>query len=115
MLPVAVALFCVLPLGFVGLFVDPDDDQWTATVSYGDGSEAMPLSLNEDQSFSLVHTYDQPGVYTVVVRVSDGKGGEATSSFQVSVVDRSAPVVELLRAYVETRHAAGKYETSPLV
>ena len=27
-----------LPLGFAGLFVDPDDDQWTATVDYGDGS-----------------------------------------------------------------------------
>jgi hypothetical protein len=90
-----------LPLGFAGLFADPDADQWTATVCYGDGGEEMPLSLNEDQSFSLVHTYDQPGVYTVIVRLSDGNGGEAMSSFQVSVVDRSAPVVDVSapRAY----------------
>jgi PKD repeat protein len=86
-----------LPLGFAGLFADPDNDQWTATVDYGDGFGPQALSLNEDKSFSLSHTYANAGVYTVSVSVSDGNGGECSSQFQVSVVDRSAPVAEVLR------------------
>jgi PKD repeat protein len=84
-----------LPLGFAGLFVDPDNDQWTATVDYGDGAGSHALALNEDKSFSLDHTYENAGIYTVSVTVSDGNGGDSSSQFQVSVVDRSAPVVNV--------------------
>ncbi len=55
-----------------GLFVDPGDDTWSATVNYGDGGGDTLLSLNPDKTFSLNHAYSDNGAYTVVVSVDDG-------------------------------------------
>jgi hypothetical protein len=55
-----------------GSFADGDMDSWSATVDYGDGSGAQPLTLNPDKSFVLSHPYASPGSYTVTVQVSDG-------------------------------------------
>ena len=49
-----------------GSFTDPDADTWSATVDYGDGSPAQPLTL-VGKTFSLSHAYPQDGVFTVIV------------------------------------------------
>jgi len=51
-------------------FTDAGADTWTATVNYGDGSGAKPLTLNADKTFGLSHVYADNDVYTVTVTVS---------------------------------------------
>ncbi len=72
-------------LGSAGSFFDPSNDTWTATVDYGDGSGVQPLSLNADQTFVLNHAYDDPGAYTVTIRVSDDEGLFGTGTQSVTV------------------------------
>src|SRR5260370_792295 len=47
-----------------GTFTDPSSDTWTATVDYGDGSGAQPMSLS-GHGFRLSHTYGDEGSCTV--------------------------------------------------
>ncbi|MGA8015177.1 MAG: HD domain-containing phosphohydrolase [Candidatus Dormiibacterota bacterium] len=57
-------------------------DQFSATVDYGDGGGAQPLSLN-GSSFSLSYQYPALGTFTVTVTVtdeSDGLQGTATTT-----------------------------------
>lgn len=68
-----------------GSFADPDPDQWTATVDYGDGGGAQPLALSGGGAFSLTHTYAAAGVFTATVAVSDNDGGTGTRGAQVTV------------------------------
>ena len=74
-----------------GSFTDTTAGPWTATVNYGDGSGAQPLTLNADKTFSLSHVYADNGSYSVVVTVSNssasGQGG-ATAT-----VNNVAPTV----------------------
>jgi len=58
-----------------GSFTDPGVDAWSATINYGDGSgpNALPLA---GKTFSLSHTYDNTGTFTVTASVFDG---DATS------------------------------------
>lgn len=56
-----------------GSFTDPGADTWTATVDYGDGAGAQPLTLT-GTTFELEHTYVTPGTYTLSVTVSDDDG-----------------------------------------
>ena len=72
-------------LGSAGSFLDPSADTWTATVDYGDGSGVQPLALNADQTFTLNHAYDDSGVFTVTVRVSDDDGAVGTATQTVTV------------------------------
>ena len=83
-----------------GSFTDPGADSWTATVDYGDGSGVQPLDLT-DKSFTLSHTYETPGSYTVTVRISDG---DATSL-------RTATVTVLTPAQLITNAIALVRET----
>jgi PKD repeat protein len=75
----------------VGGFIDPGADSWTATVDYGDGSGAQPLSLLGN-TFALSHYYDDNGIFTVTVTVADDDGGVGTASVLV-VVNNVAPTV----------------------
>jgi DNA/RNA endonuclease G (NUC1) len=76
-----------------GSFNDPGDDRWAATVSYGDGSGAQPLTL-VGRTFSLSHTYANNGQYTVTVTVSETGAGAAGGSQSATVtVANVAPVV----------------------
>ena len=69
-----------------GSFADPDfNDTWTATVDYGDDTGVQPLELRPDKSFALAHTYDDNGVYDVVVRVTDNAGLAGTATARVTV------------------------------
>ncbi|HET7654029.1 MAG TPA: PKD domain-containing protein [Acidimicrobiales bacterium] len=70
-----------------GSFTDPGADPWSATVDYGDGGGATTLTLADDHSFELDHTYADNGVYTVTVVVGDGDDtGTSTATVTVSNV-----------------------------
>ncbi len=73
------------PLIRGGFFVDPGSDSWTATVDFGDGAGAQPLSLNADKSFVLQHAYAAAGNFTVAVTVRDDAGAIASAGFAVRV------------------------------
>jgi putative cell wall-binding protein len=68
-----------------GSFTDPDDDSWTATVDYGDGSGLVPLTLNSNKTFSLSHLYGGTGAYTVTVTVEDSGHLSGTDTLAVTV------------------------------
>jgi DNA/RNA endonuclease G (NUC1) len=76
-----------------GSFVDPGDDQWIATVDYGDGSGTQPLTLS-GKTFALSHTYAASGSYTVTVTVRE-TDAEAASGSRIATVSVAnvAPVV----------------------
>ena len=75
-----------------GSFSDPGASSWTATVDYGDGSGAQPLTLNADQTFNLNHVYVDNGTYTATVVLTDNFGVTATGSSTV-IVNNVAPTV----------------------
>jgi PKD repeat protein len=66
-----------------GSFTDPGADSWTATVNYGDCSGVRPLTLNQDKTFTLAHTYTKAGTYTVTVTVTDDDQGVGTDTVTV--------------------------------
>ena len=75
-----------------GSFADPGTDTWTATVEYGDGSGVQNLTLNEDKSFDLSHTYTNNGPHTVTVTVQDDDTGVGSGSLVVTV--NAAPLLD---------------------
>ncbi len=79
-----------------GSFTDNDSTSWTATVNYGDGSGAQPLILS-GTNFSLSHTYQNDGNYTVVVTVTDAQGASGTENVAITVVN-VAPSVTAITA-----------------
>ncbi|MEU4557515.1 PKD domain-containing protein [Actinoplanes sp. NPDC023936] len=76
-----------------GTITDPDDDVWTATADFGDGSGPQPVRL-DGRSFDLSHVFTDDGARTVEVRVTDDKGGNAVATRLVKVAN-AAPVVTL--------------------
>src|SRR2546423_240714 len=81
-----------------GSFTDPDSTSWTATVDYGDGSGAQPLTLS-GTNFSLSHVYKDNGTYTVTVSVTDKQGATGTGTATVTV-NNVAPTVGTITAAV---------------
>jgi uncharacterized delta-60 repeat protein len=75
-----------------GSFSDAGPDTWTATVDYGDGSGAQPLTLNSDKTFDLAHRYTEEGTFSVTVTVADDDGTAGTETLSVTV-DDPVPVV----------------------
>jgi uncharacterized protein YjbI with pentapeptide repeats len=65
-------------------FTDPDATSWTATVNYGDGSGAQPLTLS-GTNFTLSHQYNTQGTYYVNVTVTDNQGQTAAVSALIKV------------------------------
>ncbi len=76
-----------------GSFVDPDPQQWSASIDYGDGSGPAPLVL-AGKTFVLSHVYDDNGTYRVTVKVTDSAGaaGTATSTARITNVPPTASV-----------------------
>ncbi len=68
-----------------GSFTDPGCDNWSATVDYGDGTGIQPLILT-GQTFQLDHTYNNVGVFTLTVTITDDDGGVGTDSLIVTVL-----------------------------
>lgn len=77
-----------------GSFSDPGDDVWAGTVDYGDGSGIQPLALNLDKTFSLAHTYQLAGTFTVEVCISDDDGGTGCAQAQVNYSKNRPPVAD---------------------
>ena len=78
-----------------GSFTDASaGETWSAVVTWGDSTPTEPLALNAaNKTFTLNHTYAAPGVYDVVVRVTDSAGGFGTATFKVTVGDASGPII----------------------
>jgi len=76
-----------------GSFSDPDTNDWTGTVDYGDSGAPQTLSLNADKSFALSHSYADDSVYTVMVTIDDGAGGVGVDTASV-VVHNVPPTVD---------------------
>jgi hypothetical protein len=86
-------------------FSDPGADTWSATVDYGDGSGATPLTLT-GKTFQLSHVYRSPGTFTVTVTVTDKDGGSGTRT-AVVVVRTSKQGIQDLQAKVAEFRASG--------
>lgn len=68
-----------------GSFTDPGADGWTATVNYGDGSEAQGLALT-GKTFVLSHAYTRVGTHHVTVTVNDATAS-GTAAFDVTITN----------------------------
>lgn len=81
-----------------GTFSDTDANatSWTATVDYGDGSGSQPLTLS-GSSYSLDHVYQDNGVYTVTVSITDNQGATGTQT-ATATVNNAAPTVGAITA-----------------
>ena len=75
-----------VPLTLTGTFIDPWSARWSATVDYGDGGGARPLTLR-GKGFSLTHRYMQEGVFRAVVRVVNEQGLAGVARVTVYVTE----------------------------
>ncbi|HQR08445.1 MAG TPA: Ig-like domain-containing protein [Gemmatales bacterium] len=70
---------------FGGSFTDPDNDIWTATVNFGDGTGDRPMDTFSDKTFGNLKAFASPGTYTVTVTIADNHGGSDTRSLVVTI------------------------------
>ncbi|HYO56262.1 PKD domain-containing protein [Archangium sp.] len=70
-----------------GQFTDPGTDSWTITVNFGDGSAPQEISLGAGSSraYDASHVYDDNGLYTVAITLTDDDGGSSTFTHVVQV------------------------------
>jgi PKD repeat protein len=69
----------------LGSFTDDSLGPWQITVDWGDGSaESFSTSATGDIP-SRSHTYDDNGVYTLTVTVTDNEGASGSASFSITV------------------------------
>jgi PKD repeat protein len=95
-----------------GSFTDEDEDTWTATVDYGDGSGVQPLALDStNKTFTFDHVYADDGVYTVRVTVTDKEGEVGTDVVTVTVTD-FGPTAALTGDTVFDEGSPGSYDAS---
>ena len=74
----------------LGSFSDPgaNDADWTVDVNWGDGSEPAHLTKSSAGSLGLAnHAYDDNGLYTVTLKVSDKDGASDTKTYKVTVAN----------------------------
>jgi hypothetical protein len=81
-----------------GSFSDADSAAWTASINWGDGSSASPVTLNADKTFSVTKVFTTSGTfnYTGEVAVTDEKNavGKSTFAYTVNVAPANvAPVI----------------------
>src|SRR5205807_2205894 len=74
----------------LGTFTDPGthDNPWKVHVDWGDSSSSNEADRSSTGAVgSGSHTYDDNGVYTVSVKVTDKDGDFGTASFKVTVAN----------------------------
>ncbi|MEA3367278.1 MAG: PKD domain-containing protein, partial [Planctomycetota bacterium] len=66
---------------------DPGDDDWTVTVSWGDGIDPDVFTRSHpDRDVEIAHTYPDDGEFPVTVTVeADGEDGVYTDTFTITV------------------------------
>ena len=64
---------------------DPEDDDVTVLWSFGDGGTSDEVSPT--------HEYKEAGRYTVTVKVTDARGGEAVETLEVQVKEEASPAL----------------------
>jgi glucose/arabinose dehydrogenase len=79
---------------------DPDGDRLTYDWDFGDGSPHSSLA-------NPGHTYTVEGTYTARLRVTDGRGGSATSDPITIRAGNAPPVVRILSPKAESLYRAG--------
>jgi hypothetical protein len=76
-------------------FSDTGPSPWSAAVDYGEGDGSVPLSLAGTWGY-ISHRYDDPGVFTIEVCVTDAGGMTGCDSLLVTVAGGNvAPVVNV--------------------
>ncbi|HEX2741999.1 MAG TPA: PKD domain-containing protein, partial [Rubrobacter sp.] len=96
----------------LGSFTDPgDDDLWTITVEWGDGSADTTFdAANPGKLAQKAHTYANDGNYTVTVTVvEDGGAASDSETFNVTVAN-VAPTVDLTGPNASNEGDTEKYE-----
>jgi PKD repeat protein len=70
-----------------GEFTDPGADSWTISVNFGDGSapQEIPVGASSSKAYAASHVYDDNGLYTVAVTLTDDDGGSSTFTHLVRV------------------------------
>ena len=75
-----------------GSFTDSDNTGiWAATVNYGDTATTSVLTLNVNKTFTLNHTYNTAGSFTITVRVTDAYGATGSGTLRVAVASPYVP------------------------
>jgi Ca2+-binding RTX toxin-like protein len=107
------------PVVVAGSFLDAGAlDTHTASISWGDGSPAEPVSIDETDgvgSLSGQHVYGSGGVYTVTLTVSDGGGSTTRTAVAVvsgvGVLNGALQVIgtDFADHVTVTKNAAGQY------
>ncbi len=72
-------------VAFSGSFTDPGQDTHTIEWDFGDGGTG-------EGTLTPSHVFDQPGIYTVTLVVTDDDGGVGTDTLEVEVQQATPPV-----------------------
>ncbi|NUN13803.1 MAG: VWA domain-containing protein [Myxococcales bacterium] len=73
---------------------DPDTENYSATVNWGDNSPIQSVTVTPAKTISLNHVFKDDGVYPVTVVVTDSSGKQGTDVVEVTVTN-VAPTLEL--------------------
>jgi len=100
-----------LAVNFTAGASDPDGDQLTYEWDFGVEGAEDDKSTEANPSY----TYAEPGTYTATVTVTDGKGGEATDTVEITVEEKPNQVPTVApsadpasgKAPLEVRFSAG--------
>jgi hypothetical protein len=83
-----------LPISFLG-----GTGPYTVTVDWGDGSSSS-YQRNDTTKFTTEYTYAKPGIYTIVMKVSDSSGQNAYLQFALVVYGRTESPIAIALAGV---------------
>jgi hypothetical protein len=81
------------PIEFIAIGKERGCDDLTFLWDFGDGNNATYYGSGGPFNFSVWHTYDTWGDYTVTLTVSDDDGGTDSKQVEVSIWDVTPPVL----------------------
>jgi hypothetical protein len=80
-----IATFPATTQNFTITAADPDNDRLTYIVDWGDATPKYTTLASSGTSSTVSHAWSFLGQYSIIVSVSDGKGGTSSSTYQVNV------------------------------